>query len=269
MFTLQIQNDGSSPKRSGGGEPPEGLEASEGATTPTRERDQQATPVAMEVRVAILEDQRLMRDSLAELLATSGIKVVLSAGDPQTFLSRLHQEPPEVAIIDLTLESEDGLTVSDGVVVLRELRQWHPDVRTLVLSGNRNPQVIERCYQEGAAGYLYKLSTDPESLIAAIRAIARGDRLVPLQLAHSAGDRLPNGQDSGSSNLLHLTAREREVLGYIAGGADNLKIATFLKISERTVKAHVSSLYRKLGPENRAQLALLARQLGVRPPQGI
>ena len=62
-----------------------------------------------------------------------------------------------------------------------------------------------------------------------------------------------------------LSARERQVLTYLSAGADNLKISICLKISERTVKAHVSSLYRKLGQENRTQLALLARQLGVRP----
>jgi DNA-binding NarL/FixJ family response regulator len=66
-----------------------------------------------------------------------------------------------------------------------------------------------------------------------------------------------------------LTVREREVLAYVSAGADNLKIASHLKISERTVKAHVSSLYKKLGPENRAQLALLARQLGIRPPANV
>jgi DNA-binding NarL/FixJ family response regulator len=259
---LQIENDGAS-QRLVTGMAAEGLEPGAGPSPADEERNRTRTAGAS-VRVALLEDQRLMRESLAELLSVAGLNIVLSAGDPSTFLSKLHHDLPEVAVIDLTLESGDGLTVTDGVTVLKELRQWHPDVRALVLSANRDPQVIERCYLEGAAGYLYKLSTDPESLVAAIRAVARGDRLVPLQLANSTPERT-----EGSSSLLHLTAREREVLAYIAGGADNLKIATFLKISERTVKAHVSSLYRKLGPENRAQLALLARQLGVRPPQGL
>jgi len=259
---LQNENDVSS-QRHVMGNPSEGFAPGEGLPHLPESEDRTRLST-QEVRVALLEDQRLMRESMAELLTTAGLKIVLSAGDPSTFLTRIHQNPPDVAVIDLTLESEDGLTVTDGVTVLRELRQWHPDIRALVLSGNRDPQVIERCYVEGAAGYLYKLSADPESLIAAIRAVARGERLVPLQLAHTAGGRV-----EANSNLLHLTSREREVLGYIAGGADNLKIATFLKISERTVKAHVSSLYRKLGPENRAQLALLARQMGVRPPQGL
>ncbi|HVG60038.1 MAG TPA: helix-turn-helix transcriptional regulator, partial [Hyalangium sp.] len=68
------------------------------------------------------------------------------------------------------------------------------------------------------------------------------------------------------SVLNSLTQREREVLAYVAGGADNLKIAAHLQIAERTVKSHVTQLYRKLGAENRTQLALRACHLGVRPP---
>lgn len=221
------------------------------------------------IRVGILEDQRLMRESLVQLLTTEGFEVVASFGEPVSFLSRIHQEPPKVAIIDLTLESEDGLTLTDGLSVLRDVRQWHPEVRTLVLSANRSPRMIERCYEEGAAGYLYKLSATCASVVAAVKAVARGERLVPFQFVQSAEPGRNQATGPKSSALQNLTAREREVLGYIAGGADNLKIATYLKISERTVKAHVSSLYRKLGPENRAQLALLARGLGVRPPSGL
>ena len=221
-----------------------------------------------EVRVAILEDQRVMRESLAEVLETAGCKVVASSGDPNSFLARLNNEPPTVAIVDLMLESEDGLSVTDGMTVLREIHQWHPDIRTLVLSASRSPQTVERCYHEGAAGYLYKLTATCDSVVGAVQAIARGERLMPFQFVQGDGEHRESAPEQNQA-LYSLTAREREVLGYIAGGADNLKIATFLHISERTVKAHVSSLYRKLGPENRAQLALLARQLGVRPPAGI
>jgi DNA-binding NarL/FixJ family response regulator len=121
--------------------------------------------------------------------------------------------------------------------------------------------------EEGAAGYLHKLSANGDGVLAAVRAVATGSRFFP---AAVAGDHLlePAPARSGGP-LSRLTAREREVLTFVAGGADNLKIASFLQITERTVKAHVSSLYRKLGSENRTQLALLARQLGIRPPPGL
>lgn len=222
-----------------------------------------------QIRVAILEDQRVMRESLAEVLEFQGIKVVVNSGDPNTFLARLGAEQPSVAIVDLTLESEDG-TQTDGLSILSEVHRWHPEVRTLVLSATRTPDIVERCYTAGAAGYLYKLNADTESVIQAVKAVARGERMIPfdfLQSTPRAMDSAPDDPSTKARNLLAtVTSREREVLAYVASGADNLKIATHLQITERTVKAHVSSLYRKLGPENRAQLALLARQLGVRPP---
>jgi DNA-binding NarL/FixJ family response regulator len=229
------------------------------------------TEEATEIRVAILEDQRVMRESLGECLTSAGMRVVVSSGDPGTFLSRIGAEQPTVAIVDLTLESEDGLTVVDGLGILREVHQWHPEVRTVVLSASRSPEVVERCYGEGASGYLYKLSVDVDAVVRAVQAAARGERMIPfdfLQQSPQVSESKTNG--SGARNVLsNVTSREREVLAYVASGADNLKIATHLQITERTVKAHVSSLYRKLGPENRAQLALLARQLGVRPPTGV
>jgi len=222
-------------------------------------------------RVGILEDQRVMRESLAEVLESAGFHVVANSGDPNAFLALLGSEQPGVAIVDLTLESEDGLSVTDGLSVVREIHRWHPEVRTLVLSATRSPEIVERCYAEGAAGYLYKLTADCDSVVAAVQAAARGERMIPFDFLQSRPAELL-AQDSGpqARNLLAtVTSREREVLAYVASGADNLKIATHLQITERTVKAHVSSLYRKLGPENRAQLALLARQLGVRPPPDV
>jgi DNA-binding NarL/FixJ family response regulator len=227
---------------------------------------------AKDVRVAILEDQRVMRETLAEVLEDAGAKVMISSGDPQAFLERLGAEEVAVAIVDLTLEQEDGVH-GDGLMVLSEIQRWHPEVRTLVLSGSRAAAVVEQCYAAGAAGYLYKLTTDVDSIVQAVQAVSRGERMIPfdfLQKPRSSDESAKSDSASAARNLLAaVTSREREVLAYVASGADNLKIATHLQITERTVKAHVSSLYRKLGPENRAQLALLARQLGVRPPSNV
>lgn len=217
------------------------------------------------VQVAILEDHRVMRESLTGVLEASGFQITCRTGDPEEFLASIADHPPQVAIIDLTLESDDGSEALDGISVLAEIREYHPDVRTLVLSATRAVEIVERCYREGACGYLYKLSASVDSVRAAVLAVAEGKRLFPFQVLEN---NLKVGPTPSSPNrLANLTAREREVLSHVAGGADNLKIATLLKITERTVKAHVSSLYRKLGPENRVELALLARHLGVRVPR--
>jgi two-component system nitrate/nitrite response regulator NarL len=143
------------------------------------------------------------------------------------------------------------------------LHDFHPKVRTLVLSANRDRMEVERCLRAGAAGYLCKQNVSCATLLEAVERVAQGERLVPPEL-------VPNStvvEDLRPVRALQrLTLREREVLGYIASGGDNLKIAVCLGIAERTVKAHVTSIYRKLDVENRTQMAVLACQLGVARP---
>jgi len=220
-------------------------------------------PGGTQTGVAILEDHRVMLESLASVLETSGFNVLARTGDPKSFLTSVAENPPDVAIIDLTLETDDGAAPVDGITVLQELREYHPRIKTLVLSGTRTPEVVARCYSEGAGGYLYKLTASCNAVLAAVQAVADGKRLFPFQFLEESLKQ--SEARAPTPNVLgKLTSREREVLGHVGSGADNLKIASLLKITERTVKAHISSLYRKLGPENRVELALLARQVGVR-----
>ncbi len=227
-------------------------------STAPRHADEPTRPA-----VAILEDHCLMRESLAEAFASSGLSVLIQTGDAESFLAQVAQLQPDVALVDLTLETEDGPASVDGVAVLRDLREYHPDIKTLVLSASRSPETVARCYREGAGGYLYKLTASCDSVVSAVQAVAEGKRLFPFQFLEES---LKHGEtrEAVPSVLGKLTRREREVLGHVGSGADNMKIASLLKITERTVKAHISSLYRKLGPQNRVELALLARHHGVR-----
>ncbi len=214
-----------------------------------------------EVRVSILEDQWMMRESLSEVLEAGGLRVVGKYGDPGEFLARMATDGPRVVIIDLGLLGPGGRELTDGLNVLKEVRARHPDVQALVFSGHAEADTVSQCYRDGAAGFLDKLSADGSALVNAVKVVARGERIFPVNLLSVP----PMAPTPVPALLQSLSAREREVLTYVAAGADNLKIATFLKISERTVKAHVSSLYRKLSAENRTRLALTALQLGVRP----
>ncbi len=214
-------------------------------------------------RIAILEDHYLMRESLTDVLEAPGYSVVIQTGDPQAFLARVSELHPQLAIIDLTLESDEGLASMDGLAVLEEMREYHPEIKTLVLSASRSPDMVARCYRSGAGGYLYKLTASCESVLAAVQSVAEGQRLFPFQFLEESL-RQGESREATPNELRKLTVREREVLGHVGSGADNLKIASLLRITERTVKAHISSLYRKLGPENRVELALLARHFGVR-----
>ncbi|MGQ0507433.1 MAG: response regulator transcription factor [Myxococcaceae bacterium] len=224
-------------------------------------------PAPTEIRAAILEDELLVRESLADVLEHSGISVVARYSDPIDFLRRVASYHPMVALIDLGLKRAADGGGMDGLAVLKQLRSSLPEVQALVVSGNRDVRMVEECYRAGAAGYLDKATAGSDSVVTAVKALARGERLMPADL--NPFTQPPALPSSRGPSLGILSDREREVLSYVAGGVDNLKIATLLSISERTVKAHVSSLYRKLGSENRTQLALLARELGIRPPEGI
>jgi two-component system nitrate/nitrite response regulator NarL len=218
------------------------------------------------IRVGILEDQQIFLESLVSLFQQSDMEVVVQGQDVEGFLARVRETPPDVAVVDLRLESVDGKEVGDGLKVVQALREQQPQVRVLVLTGHRELPLIERCFQLGAAGYLCKLNVSCAALVSAVEQVARGEWLVPPELV-SPVQVLPR-QEPGvrASPLDRLTLREREVLGLVAAGADNLQISARLGITERTVKAHVSNLYRKLGVQNRVEMAMLAYQSGLSSP---
>lgn len=212
------------------------------------------------VRISLLERPLLLRERLADLLGSSGFEIVGSYGSAREFLANLPSDRPSVAVADLAPHGS-GADLPGDAQLLREVQLHHPSLRLLVLALDGQP-TSEVCYREGAHGYLDASAASSESVVAAVRALARGERLFPMV---SLSEPLSQAAEAVSPLLTSLSQREREVLSCVAAGADNLKIATLLKISERTVKAHMSKLYQKLGSENRTQLALLALQLGIRP----
>lgn len=214
--------------------------------------------------MGILAGHRVFRDSLAEVLNHSGMQVVVRAADLQSFLAGVRREPCSVAVLYDTPKSNGNPNEPDPLESLRMLRERHPEVRALVLGSSNTQEAVQHACDVGAWGYLPVETSSTEAVINAVRAVSRGERLVPVlsfdQIFSSTPMRIEEPDPVRS-----LTPREREVLSCVTNGDDNLKIAAVLGISERTVKAHISSLYRKLGSENRAQLALLARQLGIQP----
>ncbi len=219
------------------------------------------------IRVGILGEERLLLESLVALLEGEGLRVVSCCAQREDFLLRTQQSPPDVALVDLRLEPSAESTSGGGLRVVELLHDFHPEVRALVLSSDGGAVWAERCLQAGAFGYLCTRYAGPAELVAAVERVARGERLV---LSGLLPQPLWGVEATPARGVLgRLTAREREVLGYIAAGADNLKIAACLGITERTVKAHITSIYRKLDVENRTQMAMLACQLGIERPAHI
>jgi len=206
------------------------------------------------IRVLIADDHPVVRQGLQVLLSvTDDIEVVGEAADGGQAVAMAAELDPDVILLDLKLP------VMDGIAVLRELRDSRRDVRALVLTSAPDRTLVSLAVQAGAAGFLYK-DVDPDALVRAIRSVHDGHTLLAPDAAGSllrSGATAPAVQGIGA-----LTAREREVLAQIADGRSNREIARLLRVSEKTVKTHVSSVLAKLGVADRTQAALLAvRQL--------
>jgi DNA-binding NarL/FixJ family response regulator len=230
-----------------------------GFTSVVEERPGLAT-----TRVAVLDAQFLVRDSLSRVfLQQPDLEFVGQYSSVSQMMDGLTNARPDILLMDLFM------VASDWVGVLQEVQRQQPSMHVLVLSEQVERAVVDRCFEAGVSGYLDKNSAGCESVLEAVRMVARGELVAPARSAWTPAS-TGEGHTNVPSGVLHsLSARQREVLSYLAGGADNLKIAAMLGVCERTVKGHVSNLYRKLGRENRAQLALFARELGIRPPAGL
>jgi len=200
--------------------------------------------------VLIVDDHPVVRQGLRVLLEVQdGIEVAGEAGDGATALALATAREPDVILLDLKLPGTDGLAV------LNELKAGSNPARVLVLTSVTDHASAAVAMRAGAAGVLYK-DVDPDALVRAIRAVHDGHLL----LAPEAAGTLLRAVSASAPNrgLDALTGREREVLAELAQGRSNREIARTLHVSEKTVKAHVSSVLAKLGVQDRTQAALFA-----------
>jgi DNA-binding NarL/FixJ family response regulator len=206
------------------------------------------------ISVLIADDHPVVRQGLQVLLSVQDdIDVVGEAADGEQAVAMAAQLKPDVILLDLKLPG------MDGIEVLRELRDSGLASRVLVLTSAPDRALVTLAVQAGAAGFLYK-DVDPDALVRALRSVHDGNTL----LAPEAAGSLLRSPASASAvrGIGALTDREREVLAQIADGRSNREIARLLRVSEKTVKTHVSSVLAKLGVADRTQAALLAvRQL--------
>jgi DNA-binding NarL/FixJ family response regulator len=210
--------------------------------------------LAAPITVLIADDHPVVRQGLQVLLSIQDdIAVAGEAADGGEAMAMAAQLDPDVILLDLKLP------VLDGVAVLRELRDSRIRARVLVLTSAADSGLVTLAMQAGAAGFLYK-DVDPDALVRAIRSVHDGHTLLAPE---AAGSLLRSGTAAPAvTGVGALTAREREVLAQIADGRSNREIARLLRVSEKTVKTHVSSVLAKLGVADRTQAALLAvRQL--------
>lgn len=210
------------------------------------------------IRVAIADDHPVVRDGLSAMLETQpDFTVIGQTGTGPGALELVARAKPDVLLLDLEMPE------LDGVAVLKRLAADGASTRVIVFTVFDTDDRIIAAVEAGAAGYLLK-GAPREEVFAAVRTVAAGGSLLA-PVATSAVLRRVRGETTGSpaETAPSLTPRERAVLEHLARGLGNKQIAAALRISERTVKFHVSSVFTKLGATNRTEAVTRAAQAGL------
>jgi DNA-binding NarL/FixJ family response regulator len=207
------------------------------------------------IRLLIADDHAVVRHGLAQLVATfEDVEVVGSAANGDAAVALCAERQPDVVLMDLEMP------VLDGIEATRRIKAAQPDVAVVVLTSFSDRERILRALDAGAAGYLLK-DVEPEELEKAIAAAARGEAPLDPKAARTL-----LSARSAAAPADALSDREREVLLMVAEGLPNKLIAQRLAISEKTVKAHLTSVFRQIGVTDRTQAALWAERNGLTRP---
>jgi len=204
------------------------------------------------IRVLIADDHAVVRAGVE--LALSGhddLELAGAARSGTEAVALTSEREPDVVLMDLEMPGLDGIEATRQIVSAR------PETRVVILTAFSDQPRVLRALIAGACGYLLK-DVEPEDLVAAVRAAAAGEAPLAPKAAASVLVRLRERQPGDE-----LTERKAEVLALLAQGLPNKAIAERLRISERTVKAHVTAVFRALGVADRTQAALWAERHGM------
>ena len=220
------------------------------------------------MRILIVDDHALVRRGMNYVVKECFPEAeVFEADGAVQALEAMRANEVELALVDVRMPDLDGLEL------LRSMKAEWPDVPVIMLSTYENAPYVKRALADGAAGYLLKDAT-PDDLGQAINVAlsGSGNVLSPRVIQNLFEDAEGSGSGSGSSGgrrpEFSLTQRENDILALLAEGRSNREIAGSLFLSEKTVKAHLAAIFRKLGVTNRTQAAMAAVQMGVGPYPG-
>lgn len=208
------------------------------------------------IKILIADDHLIIRQGLRLILETENdFELVGEASDGNEALTLCKKLKPDVVLMDLRMPNMDGLTA------IERLRVDQPNIAVVILTTFNEDELMLRGLQAGAHGYLLK-DTDRNTLFDTIRAAARGETLLKPEIMARVLSQA-NTPKKESNEPVNLTDRELEVLISVARGERSKEIAVQLGISERTVKAHLASIYNKLGVDSRAAAIAVAAQSGL------
>jgi two-component system, NarL family, nitrate/nitrite response regulator NarL len=211
------------------------------------------------MKLLIIDDHPVVREGLAALLRQLAPDMtVLLAESGSQGLGLTNQHPDlDLVILDLAMPG------SDGFAMLHEFGKLHPQLPVVVVSSSEDPRDVRRALAAGALGYIPK-SAPPRTLLAAVRFVLDGNVYVPSLLAQNPAS-IPDeaADDSARKPAVSLTGRQIDVLRLLREGRSNKEIGRTLGLSEKTVKVHVTALFRALNVANRIQAAAKADKVGV------
>ena len=211
------------------------------------------------IRILLADDHILLRQGTAELLQRDGsIEVVGEANNGEEAVQLAKQLRPDVIIMDVRMPK------LSGVEATRRIRTELPEVQVLVLTAYDDDQYIFSLLQAGASGYLLKTAPIGD-LLTAIHQVCAGESALSPSIAKKVVAKFSGGNQPGStvtSDVDQLTAREIEILQYLARGSSNRDIAEALFISDRTVQAHLTNIFAKMQVTSRLEAVLKAIRLG-------
>lgn len=205
----------------------------------------------MSIKVMITDDHILMREGIKQLLEFDGaIEVIAEAADGVECLEKLSGVKPDVLLLDINMPNKNGIQV------LEEIRKKKMKVKVLILTVHNEVEYLIKAVDIGVEGYILKDSESAE-LKKAIVSILDGENYIQPSLIPALNSRLVN-RDIDKEKIEALTKRELEVLIQVANGMFNKEIAINLDISERTVKNHISNIFKKIEVNDRTQAAVFA-----------
>jgi len=214
----------------------------------------------VKIKVLLVDDHTVVLKGLAFFLNTQeDFELVGEANNGKEALVKVGETSPDVVLMDLYMPEMDGIEATSCI------KKEYPNVKVIVLTSFSDQAHVLPALKAGASGYILK-DVEPDQLVEAIRSAYKGNIQLHPEIANALLSQTLPQEEKEEESFVHvdvLTARENEVLQLLAKGMSNKEIASVLVITEKTVKAHVSSILSKLHLSDRTQAALYAVKNGI------
>lgn len=208
------------------------------------------------IRVLIADDHKMVREGLRRILEFDGeIQVIDEADNGEECIEKIRSSKPDIVLLDI------NMPVMNGIEALQEIRKKKLKTKVIILTVHNEIEYLLRAVDIGIDGYVLK-DSDAHELIKAVTSVYEGDKFIQPSLIPLLNSKLI-ARDLDAERLEQLSKREIEVLKLVAVGMFNKEIGVELGISERTVKNHLSSIFKKIDSSDRTQAAVFAIRNGL------